>query len=46
MSGENEKYKILIFSFIDRYPDHGAQYFLNLQEIICRLTQEDFRKTF
>ena len=46
MSGENEKYKILICSFRDRYPDHGVQYFLNLQEIICRLTQEDFRKTF
>ena len=46
MSGENEMCKILICSFEDKYPDLGAQSFLNLQEIICRLTQDDFRKTF
>ena len=46
MSGEKEKCKILIINYEDRYPDHWEQYFLNLQEIICRLTQDNFRKTF
>ena len=46
MPGEKEKCKILICSFRDKYPDYVEKYFLNLQEIICRLTQYDFRKTF
>ena len=46
MSGEKKKFKILIINYEDKYPDHCAQYFLNLQEIICRVTQDYFKKTF